>query len=79
MSTMCTTYEFNYLRCQREVKRDCKHADHFPCDTSMCKGNDHEHLVLVKEDKCPVHKMDDEKKAKERKMEEWPETNCKPM
>ena len=81
---MCTSYEFNYLRCQREVKRDCRHTDHFPCVSGMCKGDDHQHVTLEKEEKCPVHKMDEEPgnkvgRGKCKKMEEWPETNCKPM
>lgn len=83
-ASMCTTYEFNYLRCQREVKRDCKHIDHFPCEEDMCKGDEHQHVTLEKEEKCPVHKMVDEqeikmKDSKGKKMGEWPVTNCRPM
>ncbi|XPS74669.1 hypothetical protein M3J09_006781 [Ascochyta lentis] len=81
---MCTSYEFHYLHCQREAKRDCKHTDHFPCESGMCKGDDHQHVTLEREEKCPVHKMNEEKNRKYgayngRKGEEWPETNCRPM
>ena len=81
---MCTTYKFNYLRCQREVKRDCIHTDHFPCESGMCKDVNHEYVTLGRDEKCPVHTMIAEKKVKSgcgegKKMEEWPETNCRPM
>ncbi|KAJ8106842.1 hypothetical protein OPT61_g9272 [Boeremia exigua] len=81
---MCTTYEINYLRCQREVGRDCKHTDHLPCDSGMCKGDDHQHVTVKKDENCPVHGMDKGQgpKAggfKDRKMEEWPDTDCRPL
>ncbi|KZM22444.1 uncharacterized protein EKO05_0000078 [Ascochyta rabiei] len=83
-SNMCTSYEFNYLRCQREVKRNCKHTDHFRCESGMCKDDDHVHATLTRAEKCPVHAMGEEKKSKraahkDRERCEWPETNCRPM
>jgi hypothetical protein len=77
---MCTVYEVNCLHCHCEVKRNREHTDYFPCGTGTCKGNGHEHVVLVKEDKYLVHKLGNEEKINERKKEEeWPEMNCKPM
>lgn len=50
----------------------------------MCKGDEHQQVTIDKEEKCPVHKMEEEQsmkvgKYKGMKIEEWPATNCEPM
>lgn len=81
---MCTSYELKYLHCKRDIKRECNHADFFPCESGMCKGKDYQWISLDMEERCPIHKRDEEMKVKakrheSKKMEEWPETICGPM
>lgn len=84
LSTMCTTYELQYLHCRREVERDCKYAEHVPCESGMCKDDKYRRVTIEREEKCPVHRCE-EKQATEmgryngKKREEWPLTDCKPM
>jgi hypothetical protein len=85
---MCTIYENNYLRCQPESGLKCRDTEYVPCNSGLCKGDAHLHVMRWKEGKCLEHRTDEEEeklvktKFRYRKgsmRKEWPETDCRPM